>query len=450
MTPQYQVGIEDEIVAAKMIAFERRPYFAAGLNALVPVRKPGLGTFAVDHYWRMYYDPACLTGPTKWDVREIAGVITHELGHLLREHYIRKQRFGANVDHRLWNLAGDCEINDDLIAEVFLKSDLTRGFRQGEPLTPLPGAAILPKTFGFKDGQFAETYYNLLLDEKEKHNNKLQAFLDLIESLGEKGDPSKGKCGSCCDGKAGIHDAPVPVDGDDNIPAGIAQAESEILKREVARQMEEYKSDAERKGDLPGGWDRWAKHYLKPKVNYTAWIRAACRNAYIEAADKADYTWMRPSRRRMYGPFVLPGMLSYTPQIGVGIDTSGSMDEGQLSQCLAEVAGVIQQTNSRQEIVVASCDTVAHNVQKIISVGQIKMKGGGGTDMGVALDALAAIKPKRDLLILLTDCETSWPDLPPKAVTVIIQIGGSGKPPKWCRHFIRIEVGETLTGGIAA
>lgn len=438
--------IPDKLIAAKMVAFNRRPYYGRPLNALVMVESPGLGTFAVDKYWRCYWDPQAVND---WSVEEIAGVLTHEIGHPMRDHHPRSERYGLGLDATRWNFAADMEINDDMISEVFLTS--RDGHMAGDPLTPLPNfegqsMPLCPKMYGFKDGQFAETYYDLLEDQSEKGNKKLKQMQDATGQAGA-GDATKGKCGSCCSGKAKDYEAPAPDDNDESIPPGLNETEAELIKRETAHDMQDYKDAQDRIGNLPAGLERWAENYLTSKVNYLAWIRAAIRHAYTEASGRTEYTWKRPSRRRNYGRFKMPGMQTFLPKIGVIVDTSGSMSDTQASQALAEVAGVIRQS-ACDEVIVASCDAAAYDVQRITSVKDIKLMGGGGTDMGVGLATLEAIKPRRDLMILLTDCETPWPAKRPRGAIVIIQIGGSGSPPPWPCHHVKITPGEPMDGGI--
>lgn len=451
--------LETKLVAAKMIAFERRPYFGAGFSALIPVRTPGLGTLACDQYWRMYYDPAVLE---EWSVMTLAGAITHELSHLLREHFARSKKFGPTFDQMIGNIAGDLEINDDLIAEVHLQ---TR-----QPLTPMPnfrrrgkdgkhvdcGMPLCPKLYNLKDGQLFETYYYQLLEQAD--DPKSQFAKDFGKQDGNqdgegdgegKPDPTQGRCGSCAHGRDQKHQQPAPDGLDNSETPGLTEAEQELIRRQVAKDMNEYKESSTRQGNLPGGWERWAKNYLSPKVNYLAWIRACINNAWAEANGKVDFTWSRPSRRAgAYGDFRLPGMVAPVPQIGIAVDTSGSMSETQLSQCLAEISGVVSQMGNNEEIMVASCDASVHNVQKVTRVSDIKLFGGGGTDMGVALKALGELKPKRDIMIVLTDCETGWPEKRPEGTIVIVQIAGSGGPPPWPCHHVRIEpdAGKNLTG----
>lgn len=97
--------------AGRIRAMEIAPYLSMALLALEPIPKPGMGTFAVDSKWRIYYDPAlCL----KWTIDEIAAVWLHEMNHVFRDHAKRFQRFNDPATHRDWNVSADAAINSDL------------------------------------------------------------------------------------------------------------------------------------------------------------------------------------------------------------------------------------------------------------------------------------------------------------------------------------------------
>lgn len=97
--------------AGRIRAMEIAPYLSMALLALEPVPKPGLGTFAVDAKWRVYYDPAlCL----RWTIDEIAAVWLHEMNHVFRDHSKRFKRFNNPVTSRDWNVSADAAINSDL------------------------------------------------------------------------------------------------------------------------------------------------------------------------------------------------------------------------------------------------------------------------------------------------------------------------------------------------
>ncbi len=119
-----QVGVD----AAMFLLSMQRPYLASALWAMQRVQLPGLGTFAVDRRWRLYYDPEAAAA---WSVDEVAGVLYHEVCHLLRAHADRGSALGA--DPLVWNLAADAEINDDLEEEAGVV---------------LPAGAVMPASLG--------------------------------------------------------------------------------------------------------------------------------------------------------------------------------------------------------------------------------------------------------------------------------------------------------------
>ena len=69
-----------KLAAARLLAATEQPYLAAGLYALTPIQDDGSGTFGVDDRWRLWIDPDALE---RWSVPEVAGVVLHEVGHLI-------------------------------------------------------------------------------------------------------------------------------------------------------------------------------------------------------------------------------------------------------------------------------------------------------------------------------------------------------------------------------
>lgn len=134
-----------ELQAARLRLVKDRPYLASAAWALRPVARPGLGTLGVDMYWRLYYDPAVTA---VWSVEVLAGVLYHEISHLLRDHPGRMESF----DPQAANLAADAEINDDLIDEGIC----------------LPEGAITPASIGQPEGLLAEEYYAALENQAQQ------------------------------------------------------------------------------------------------------------------------------------------------------------------------------------------------------------------------------------------------------------------------------------------
>ena len=51
-----------DLGAATFLLALHRPYLATALWAVQRIETPGLGTFAVDRRWRLYYDPSVAAG----------------------------------------------------------------------------------------------------------------------------------------------------------------------------------------------------------------------------------------------------------------------------------------------------------------------------------------------------------------------------------------------------
>ena len=146
------LGADKLIIAAKTMVARKVPYFNEITLRLRPTPVDGIGTMSCDKKFNLYYDP--ITVVEWWNTPckpghpagcLVAGVLYHEDGHCIRDHFGRCQ----GRDHKKFNVAGDAEINDDCE---------TAGFC-------LPKGCIMPSTLGMKNGLIAEVYYDGIKDE---------------------------------------------------------------------------------------------------------------------------------------------------------------------------------------------------------------------------------------------------------------------------------------------
>jgi predicted metal-dependent peptidase len=394
-------GYSLALQAARVRAAHQRSYFAPALFNLIPVETDLIGSMAVDVHWRLYYNPGWLT---QHSVEENATLLIHEVSHLLRDHDARRKAAGA-ADHRRWNTAGDCEINDDLHAEGL----------------PLPGAPPLPDTFGFESGKSAETYYNQLPAAKPGKERD------------RTGDTRQGQdCGSGAHGEPRFWEVPAD-DGRDNGIPGVDKLKAELVRREVARQIDQKSRYAT---DVSQAWRRWARATLTPKVDYMATIRHTVRRALRDSTlGRYDRTYRQPHRRQAaYGEFIMASFYQPRPRPGFLIDTSASMEDSQLARAVTELGGLTRQLGYGADVVVACCDAAVHTVRKVFSATQVELYGGGGTDISVGIQAFIDRKIDAiDLLVIVTDCHTPWPARRPPFPVITIRVG-DGAPPPW-GHF---------------
>jgi len=391
-------GYSRALQAARVRASYQRAYFAPALFTLIPVKTDQIASMAVDTRWRLYYNDEWVAAHS---VEENAAVLIHEVSHLLREHEARKQATAVK-NPTLWNTATDCEINDDLTAEGL----------------PLPDDPPLPGKYGLLTGENAETYYRQLYVQGSDPTTELHT-----------------RAGAGIDCGSGAHGEPRPweLPDDDGSPGGVPGVDpvkAQLVRRDVAQRLLDRSGDA---GDAPLGWRRWASMVLAPKVDYMATIRHAVRKALRDSTlGRYDRTYKRPHRRQAcYGEFLMPSFHQPRPRPGFLIDTSGSMEDTQLARAVAELGGLTRQLGYSTEVVVACCDVVVHDVKKVFNAAQLEMYGGGGTDIGAGLRWF--IDRKRgpiDLLVIVTDCQTPWPEETPPFPVITIRVG-DGDPPPW-------------------
>jgi predicted metal-dependent peptidase len=400
-------GYSRALQAARVRASYQRAYFAPALFNLIPVKTDLIGSMAVDSLWRLYYNDAWVASHS---VEENAAVLIHEVSHLLRDHAARKQA-AAVRDETLWNTATDCEINDDLTAEGL----------------PLPDDPPQPGKYGLKTGENAETYYRQLLKPAESGQPS-----DAVFTTNDRPRATNQPAPDCGSGAHGER-RPWELPDDDGNPGGVPSVDpvkAELVRRECAQRILDRSGDA---GDAPIGWRLWARIVLTPKVDYMATIRHAVRKALRESTlGRYDRTYRRPHRRQAaYGEFIMSSFYQPRPRPGFLIDTSSSMEETQLARAVAELGGLTRQLGYSTEVVVACCDAAVHDVRKVFNAAQVQLYGGGGTDIGAGLRWFTERKVAPiDLLVIVTDCHTPWPqDVPPFPV-ITIRVG-DGEPPPW-------------------
>ena len=419
---------ELEVQAMRLKAVSMAPYLSTALWSMHPVCRPGLrggdkGGMAVDKYWRLYYDPTVFD---VWTIDECAAVLLHEVWHLLRDHVGRAGKMGltpedysieSQAKHKVWNLAADCEINDDLREEK----------------TGLPDDLIYPDdTFGFENNLMAEIYFDLLWKDLKDDVKALQKMIDDGSIFGgPNGQDGSGATGQISRWEVGSSKGRNGKDGDADIPEGVPVGESELLRKQVAQEI------SKQAGTAPGFASRWADEQLHPQIDWRRVLAGAIRGAIMDASGAVDYTYQRPSRRQASPAFkriVMPSLRGPRPRVQIAIDTSGSMSKKDLEVALGEIKGIMESTQA--EVTVFAVDAEVHTKQKVYSAKEIKLIGGGGTDMGKGLEVMG--KDRAPIAIVITDGFTPWPEKKPKGLNKIIvalvlseRWGSSEAPPDY-------------------
>jgi predicted metal-dependent peptidase len=464
------------------------PYYYPIAFGMTLVETDRVPTMVVDNRLRLYYNPAWVA---KLSEPELLGVFWHEVQHVLREHVFERGlahiRFlkGAIADglrgeeavkrlrevyaellrvevkeeevkgrsledllltmvaKDLANIAEDFEINDDA---------------EGTGLRLPPGGAFVER-FGLPRGLTAEEYSARLL---EKAKERARGCRGGTGKNGKKGTHSRGgggeEEGEGRGGGAGdfldalaelLKRSPRDVLVEELAQAlerehpelrevGASEAAAKVAVRQTAEEI--LRHAAKHPGSVPAGILRAAEAVLKPKVDWRSVLRAKVGKALVDLEARERPTYHRPHRRQgALGNVLLPGTYGLKPEVAVVVDTSGSMGERELGQALGEIKGILR----HHRPTVYTVDAEVHAAQKVFSLEQVRLLGGGGTDMGRGIEK--AVEDGHDLVVVLTDGYTPWPEKPPRATVVVGLIHPKGeKPPEappWAK-VVPIPVGE--------
>ena len=472
----------DKIAAAKVLLAREYPYFATAVASVHQIKTDAVPSMAVDEFWRLYWSPEFVDSIT---VEEAAGVVLHEIIHLLRGHPDRCRALHGDNEKlaKLTNIAADMAVNQDVRSDGLMKLPF-------DPVYPesrgLPGGLTLEEYFGTLRGQYEDAEAEEQKNENGKaagdgdgdgkgsgggeKNNADEKQEDSGESGDDESDGDDGEDDGASSGSASQGDDengeqggkggssgqenakadPVgnggggsagdgfrkpwelpPPDGTDETP-GIGKEEASILRAATQEAMRQA-------GNAPGSWRRWAEPPEKV-VNIRSKVRSAlARGVQSYRAGCSEFTFARPRRRsEAYAPLILPG--SYTRRLAVDIiiDTSGSIGDSELSLALAGVHDVSREFDCE----VFAADTRIVSATKVFEGGSVtavrqNLGGGGGTDMASAIMALdndrspyaEAMRPavkrgrrRPDVIICITDGYTGWPQHRTRAKLFVVLV----------------------------
>ena len=453
----------DRMTEFRLQAAEYMPYMAHYVFSLTPVSKPGIGTMGVDMQGRLYYDPEFCETLT---CEQGAYVVLHEALHLVLRHCDRarllmgtkaapKERFNYNiaVDIVVWEMLegiaqhspeGGVRLDNCMKHWPEIEPNMT-----GETLYGIINAPPPPKPKG--KGKPS--------DEGEGQDGEVEGDGTGEESDGDcKGEePIKGKGKGKGEGKS---DSDSPGEAEQEEEQEEAEADSKpdfkpigggsaadgqqndyedppsdtwdaYVEDELLGDMEERIKEWEKStyGSAPAGLKSAIDAKLRPQPNPWDRLRATVAKAIANHRGAPDYTYSRVNRRQFASPNMprLKGARKYSPSAVVVVDTSGSMS----AACLAKAVVVVKQgLVVLGQVPVICCDAAVTGDEVMRSVGEsFEFCGGGGTDMRIPL-AYAEKKYKPDVVVLVTDTYTPWPEQRMRG-QLIVAATQDGEVPSW-------------------
>lgn len=304
-------------------------------------------TLGVDAKGNLYYNPDVIDTLSN---DEVMGVLVHELHHLIYDHHRRRGIREQNRFNRATDYAINCSITH-------------MGFK-------------LPKW--------------VLLDEKRFHEKVAEEIYEKLKD--EKCPQGWSWCFRGSFGHGNIKDMDgVSGNKADNI--------------DWKKKASEAYAYAKGRGTVPADIEDMIDIVLKPPRLRIQDLILKEIQSYVPV----DFTWMRPSRRSVTLGVYLPSTIKETIEMVCALDTSGSMDEKILQNCLSEMMWLVKST-PQLNLTLITCDAQVTDVGKLTSdMTKVKIRGRGGTDFRPVFAWLEKNKPDIRLLLFFTDMDGTFP-----------------------------------------
>ncbi|MCU7847779.1 MAG: hypothetical protein KZQ89_07175 [Candidatus Thiodiazotropha sp. (ex Lucinoma kastoroae)] len=380
--------IETKLAAARTKLILDKPFLGA-LVMRLPMEEanpdwcPATATDAK----KFYFNPEFID---QLSLDETQFMLAHEALHCALSHFSRRQH--RNKLH--WDMACDYAINP-LLVEDGLKAP--------------PGSLFLPQ---FK-GMTAEEIYPCL-DQKDDQTPLDNHVYDQDNSKGSGSGKTERDISS------NNEQTETDNEGEDNKnqqsgsattqPPPLTPDEAETLNIQWQQRLAGAAQQAMQVGKLDGAMARMVDHLLQPQL---PWRLLLAR--YMTAIARDDFSYMRPSRRE--GDFILPSLRSNQLELVVAVDSSGSIQDHEMSEFLAELNALKGQMRAR--ITLLACDSeIADDAPWIFEAWEdfqlpTHITGGGGTHFEPVFEWVAQQGLSPDLLVYFTDAEGAFPKQAP-------------------------------------
>ena len=377
---------------------------------------PTAGVTVKDGDLRMYYNPDfCQKLVDEEGEKKIVGLLKHELCHLFYEHVTSRKRDPAIIH----NYATDLAINSP----------------RNIPRDELPSMGLFPgeRPLG-KDGEPADGPIADLIEQLEPNLSSDLYFEKLKEiwpepepcpvhgdgesgegdeggsGSGEGDDDSDGDSGCSGDGGGGHshgqsdqqctcqgHGTLDDHDGWDQID----ETDRELVRGKVKQIVKEAVKECDktnRWGSVSAELRSELRKLISDQVNWKALLRA-----FVGRCQRADATSTRKRRNRKYG-LVHPGVKrSYTANIMVAVDMSGSVSDAELELLYGELNGLAKKATFTFVPFDSAIDEENIFVWKKGKKAPPKRFRAGGTCFNAPVNWANERRGEFDALLILTD-----------------------------------------------
>ena len=320
---------------------------------------------------------------SKQDDKTKVAILKHELLHIAFQHLSIFDQFD---DKQLLNIAADLEINQyieaDWKGETWDGLEIENGEFKGVKLPPKAGTRV---------------YYDLLKQELDKADQNQQ---------GQDGGKQDGDCDSQGNGGSGSEFADWFNGMKEQDMHGLwkefddlSEAEKKLIQKQIDHQLKDAAESMKNRGTIPGEMEGYIKKLFEKQESVIDWKQYLRRFGSRSTKIQTKKTRKKPNTRFGSGP-----ALKIHPKKStlVGIDTSGSVSEYDLSEFFNEIHNIYK---TGVDVTIMECDAEVHRTYQYDGNKKDVMRvvGRGGTDLNPIFEEMKKHGGKFQNVIVLTD-----------------------------------------------
>jgi len=383
-----------DLISATRIRMRRHSPFFAALALFVDVRFTNQVPIAATDGRLLFFHPE---GYGDLKPAERDAVFLHELLHAALLHPSRR---GVR-DPELFNIAADIVVN---------------GMVASEESVALPQGAIRDTRL---EHLSVEEIYELLQKKSKKKKKPTLPLADLLKpgSMGSAEEQDEGEGGDSGNGKGKAGD-----DGGASNPAGELHELHDRGALEAhwkqAIQQARVLASSQGQGRLPAGMQRHLGEIADPQID---WRSQLWRYLVRTPTDFSGF-----DRRFLHCGLYLDHLEGESVQVFVCIDTSGSIDDEQMSLFIGEVTGILS-SYPMLDCRLWYADADCYGPYTISGIREIpRPEGGGGTDFRpffkAAMEAWSG--DQEAICVYLTDGFGAFPEETPELPVLWVIVPG--------------------------
>jgi len=335
---------------------------------------------------------------------QVQFVLAHEALHCGLSHFARREHREINR----WNIACDHAVN------LLLSEDR---------LEPVP-EALCDEDY---KGLAAEEIYPLIRSDSKEEPLDKHLYDNATDNNANNPDIEQSATDrSIGNGNDQTNAENAARDVVDIRPPPLSPQEREQLKTQWQQRLVSAAQQASQSGKMSGSVARLIDRLIRSTV---PWRTLLAR--FMSGSSKTDYNLMRPSQRRE-GDAILPSLFARQTNAVIAVDTSGSIEEHELTEFIGEINAIKSLVNAR--ITLLACDSFIDSDAPWVTepweqlIFPKTLQGGGGTDFKPVFEWVESHHLQPDLIIYFTDAKGRFPSKPPVAETLWLVKGSAGVP----------------------